>query len=76
MKIDSVINGAGRQAEFTTHLNQSQKPADSVAAIKFHMMRIPIRYSGPEIPPSLRIRQKWIAISTVTITGRKTQCKT
>jgi hypothetical protein len=26
-------------------------------------------YNGPLIPPSLRMRQKWIAISTVTITG-------
>ena len=33
-------------------------------------------YSGPEIPPSLRMRQKWMAISTVTITGINTQCST
>ena len=33
-------------------------------------------YNGPLIPPSLRIRQKWIAISTVTITGMNTQCST
>lgn len=33
-------------------------------------------YSGPEIPPSLRMRQKWMAIRTVTMTGMKTQWRT
>src|SRR5205085_5857776 len=32
--------------------------------------------SGPEMPPSLRIRQKWTAISTAVINGTPITCKT
>ena len=33
-------------------------------------------YSGPEMPPSFRTRQKWTAISTPMTSGRPTQCST
>ena len=31
-------------------------------------------YSGPEMPPSLRIRQKWTAIRNAATNGRKMTC--
>ena len=33
-------------------------------------------YSAPLMPPSLRTRQKWTAISTATASGMATQCST
>src|SRR4051794_39296143 len=33
-------------------------------------------HNGPLMPPSLRMRQKCTAISTVTTTGMNTQCRT
>ena len=32
------------------------------------------RHIGPLMPPSLRTRQKWIAISSATASGIATQC--
>ena len=36
----------------------------------------PPAYSGPEMPPSFRIRQKWTARKNAAVRGRKTTCRT
>ena len=41
-----------------------------------HASCVDLVYSGPLMPPSLRTRQKWTAISTATASGMATQCKT
>ena len=40
------------------------------------LIRIPMFYSGPDIPPSLRIRQKWTAMNIMAIKGIPIQCNT
>ena len=47
--------------------NLSHLCVTSISAIR-------IDYSGPEIPPSLRIRQKWTAIKKAAASGRKMTC--
>ena len=39
-----------------------------------HRHAITRPYSGPEMPPSLRIRQKWTAIRKAATSGRKMTC--
>jgi hypothetical protein len=38
--------------------------------------RLDARHSGPEMPPSLRTRQKWIAMKMTMMNGKNSTCST
>ena len=67
-----VVKDRGRGLEVA----RGQKKLRRVLEFHESYARLPCLYSGPLMPPSLRMRQKWMAISTVTITGMNTQCST
>jgi hypothetical protein len=61
---DSVMKMLGAVSELMTSLSAST------------MAMAPLLYTGPEMPPSLRTRQKWTAIRMPATSGMPTQCRT
>ena len=60
----NVMNSSGLVRKLTTSLRKS------TAAMAY------AAHTGPEIPPSLRTRQKWTAIRMPATSGMPTQCRT
>ena len=71
--IDSVNENCGSDRQLTKSLIASTlRPASADPALAARSAR----YIGPEMPPSLRTRQKWTAIRNAATSGIPTQCST